>query len=78
VLSTGMYHEADLIVEFWEDSTTTSLLIVPVRSVDPGSVNGGRNKTNEHKTARRLLEGIVLLGRLINGRRLSRRGLVSC
>jgi hypothetical protein len=29
--------------------------------------NGGENKTNEHKTALRLLEGIVLEGRLITG-----------
>jgi hypothetical protein len=29
--------------------------------------NGGENKTNEHKTALRLLEGIVLEGRLVTG-----------
>jgi hypothetical protein len=29
--------------------------------------NGGENKTNEHKTALRLLEGIVLEGRVITG-----------
>ncbi len=29
--------------------------------------NGGENKTNEHKTALRLLEGMVLEGRLITG-----------
>jgi hypothetical protein len=29
--------------------------------------NGGRDKTNEHKAALRLLEGLVLRGRLITG-----------
>jgi hypothetical protein len=29
--------------------------------------NGGENKTNEHKTALRLLEGLVLRGRVITG-----------
>ena len=29
--------------------------------------NGGENKTNEHKTALRLLQGIVLEGRLVTG-----------
>ena len=29
--------------------------------------NGGEDKTNEHKAALRLLEGLVLQGRLING-----------
>jgi hypothetical protein len=29
--------------------------------------NGGENKTNEHKTALRLLEGLVLEGRLVTG-----------
>jgi hypothetical protein len=29
--------------------------------------NGGENKTNEHKTALRLLEGMVLEGRLVTG-----------
>ena len=29
--------------------------------------NGGQDKTNEHKTALRLLRGVVLEGRLITG-----------
>ena len=29
--------------------------------------NGGEDKTNEHKAALRLLEGLVLAGRLVTG-----------